>query len=145
MLIDRKQIIEDLPTINNTLKNRKFCAIDNFLRLFSLGKSMDLCKPEFLKRMRKRCKFPVMTRSGHSWEHLISKGGNNGSFWQVEVEMGSHCTQADLKLTIFLSQPPACCDHRQAPPCPAFNLILINVTKSWESNCRGEEHVCSLQ
>lgn len=57
----------------------------------------------------------------------------------------SLCTQADLKLTVFLSQPPACCDHRQAPPCLAFNLILINVTKSWESDCRGEEHVCSLQ
>lgn len=90
---------------------------------------MDLCKPEFLKRMTNWCKFPVRHEAATAGSTLYWKRGNSWSLGREGLRSFSLCIQADLRLTALLSQPPAGWDYRQALPYPSFNPILIDLSK----------------
>lgn len=76
--------------------------------------------------MQISCQDKQLPQLGASY---IERGETVHLFMGGGVEMGSHYVPRPVSDSVFLSQPPACCDHRQAPPCPAFNLILINLSK----------------
>jgi hypothetical protein len=54
----------------------------------------------------------------------------------LDFEKGScYVAQADLKLVIFLCQPPVCWDYRHVPPCLAAHLPFKPLLKWQQRQC----------
>lgn len=53
-------------------------------------------------------------------------------------ETGSHCSPADLELTIFLPPPPQRWDYRCEPPCDSYNHLVCGCVRMIEVVMCGE-------